>query len=61
MTGTQIAKILIGIFLVPLGLVMAVVWPWWEKTNLINKILTGVVIVPIAGILFGLSEWWEEL
>lgn len=57
-----VLKIVTSVFIVPVGFLLHMIWPWWEKKKLgPAKILAGIFVVPLWGIMFFGGEWWDSL
>jgi hypothetical protein len=62
MNWKALKKIASGIIVVPLGIIMSMAWPWWEKLPKgPKKYLSGIVILPLALVILFAAPWWENL
>jgi hypothetical protein len=54
-----VIKLGTGIIIVPLGILLAQLWPKWEEQEGFKKYLYGAFILPLAGILYFPIKWWD--
>jgi hypothetical protein len=54
-------KFFLGLFVVPLGMILHVTWKSWEDMTGIKKILWGLFFVPAAGFLLSVGKLWDEI
>lgn len=58
--GYILIKAILGVLVVPIGIVLNETWEWWENSPLLIRIPLGVLYLPAAGIMHTLGAWWAE-
>jgi hypothetical protein len=57
----SIFKLLTGLVIVPLGILMVHVWPWWEKLESgPKKYFSAIFVLPVAGFMFIFGSLWDN-
>lgn len=59
-TVKQILKGLTGAIVIPMGVLAAEAWDWWQEVPMALKAVTGIFILPLVGLSFIISPLWED-
>ena len=54
-------KVLSGLIVLPLGMLVADNWEWWEQQSSTQKWVAGLFFYPAQWFLWVAAPWWDNL